>query len=376
MAVAACAAAVPTSAQAHPSAPSPPTRAISLKPISVSLSRFNPGGGSDTPEPAQLKPRNCERSHAGVSEMTAYAVPVPLDWLAPTELRIGLGCMRLSTDADRDPDVPATIAAARRRRDHGVRHRARLRPRRRRARPQRAAARRGAPSAAPRTRARIVTKGGMTREGGGVGARRPRQGDPRRLRGEPRRPRRTGHRHLPAARARPAHAVADLGARAGPAARRRPRRPGGAVQRQPPPARRGARARADQRRAGRAQRRSTTAPLRGGLVERCAELGITLIAHSPLGGPRRAAALDAGAALARGRGAPRRRRRPRWRWRGCSPSPPPSSPSPAPGAPRRRAAPRARRRSSLTEADRAALRRRPAPRPARPPARREATRTS
>ena len=32
-------------------------------------------------------------------------------------------------------------------------------------------------------------------------------------------------------------------------------------------------------------------PLRGGLVERCAELGITLIAHSPLGGPRRAPSL-------------------------------------------------------------------------------------
>jgi aryl-alcohol dehydrogenase-like predicted oxidoreductase len=32
-------------------------------------------------------------------------------------------------------------------------------------------------------------------------------------------------------------------------------------------------------------------PLRGGLVERCAELGITLIAHSPLGGPRRARSL-------------------------------------------------------------------------------------
>ena len=31
--------------------------------------------------------------------------------------------------------------------------------------------------------------------------------------------------------------------------------------------------------------------LRGGVVERCAELGIALIAHSPLGGPRRAARL-------------------------------------------------------------------------------------
>ena len=31
--------------------------------------------------------------------------------------------------------------------------------------------------------------------------------------------------------------------------------------------------------------------LRGGVVERCAELGLTLIAHSPLGGPRRAGTL-------------------------------------------------------------------------------------
>jgi len=32
--------------------------------------------------------------------------------------------------------------------------------------------------------------------------------------------------------------------------------------------------------------------LRGGVVERCTELGLTLIAHSPLGGPRRASSLD------------------------------------------------------------------------------------
>jgi aryl-alcohol dehydrogenase-like predicted oxidoreductase/predicted kinase len=32
-------------------------------------------------------------------------------------------------------------------------------------------------------------------------------------------------------------------------------------------------------------------PLRGGIVERCTELGITVIAHSPLGGPRRAGSL-------------------------------------------------------------------------------------
>src|SRR4029079_13757282 len=31
--------------------------------------------------------------------------------------------------------------------------------------------------------------------------------------------------------------------------------------------------------------------VRGGVVERCAELDLTLIAHSPLGGPRRAATL-------------------------------------------------------------------------------------
>ena len=38
--------------------------------------------------------------------------------------------------------------------------------------------------------------------------------------------------------------------------------------------------------------------LRGGVVERCAELGIAVIAHSPLGGPRRAGRLDKQQALA------------------------------------------------------------------------------
>jgi aryl-alcohol dehydrogenase-like predicted oxidoreductase len=38
---------------------------------------------------------------------------VPPDWLAPSELRIGLGAMRLSTDAERDPErAQATIQAA------------------------------------------------------------------------------------------------------------------------------------------------------------------------------------------------------------------------------------------------------------------------
>ena len=38
-------------------------------------------------------------------------------------------------------------------------------------------------------------------------------------------------------------------------------------------------------------------PLRGGLVERCSELGLTLIAHSPLGGVRRAGAVQRRPAL-------------------------------------------------------------------------------
>lgn len=38
--------------------------------------------------------------------------------------------------------------------------------------------------------------------------------------------------------------------------------------------------------------------LRGGVVDRCAETGISVIAHSPLGGPRRAGALDRQQALA------------------------------------------------------------------------------
>jgi aryl-alcohol dehydrogenase-like predicted oxidoreductase len=38
--------------------------------------------------------------------------------------------------------------------------------------------------------------------------------------------------------------------------------------------------------------------IRGGLVERCEELGIALLAHSPLGGPKRAGRVDAGETLA------------------------------------------------------------------------------
>ena len=51
------------------------------------------------------------------------------------------------------------------------------------------------------------------------------------------------------------------------------------------------------------------AALRGGLLERCAELGISLIAHSPLGGVRRAGSLDARRGARAGRRSPRRRAR-------------------------------------------------------------------
>ena len=67
--------------------------------------------------------------------------------------------------------------------------------------------------------------------------------------------------------------------------------------------------------------------VRGGIVERCDEAGIALIAHSPLGGLRRSGRLAV-------KGSPRRRSP------GCSSSPPPSSRFPAPAARRRPARPR------------------------------------
>ena len=45
-------------------------------------------------------------------------------------------------------------------------------------------------------------------------------------------------------------------------------------------------------------RRSTTRALRGGVLERCDELGLALLAHSPLGGPKRARRVDAAETLA------------------------------------------------------------------------------
>src|SRR5580700_4538883 len=48
----------------------------------------------------------------GATDVTASIQQRPA-WLDPSELRVGLGCMRLSTDADRDAALGlATIAAA------------------------------------------------------------------------------------------------------------------------------------------------------------------------------------------------------------------------------------------------------------------------
>ncbi len=279
-------------------------------------------------------------------------------WLAPSELRIGLGCMRLSTDADRDPDQAAqTIEAAvgagitvfdtARAYGHDageLGHNERLL----------AQALRRSGAAAPRAHGRgIVTKGGMTREGV---AWRP-DGRAKAIRADceaslsaldglaidtyllhapdPRTPWTTSVRAL-------ARLHADgLVARVGVANVNR-RQLDEALELAPISAVQVALSPFDD------------GPLRGGLVERCLERGIAVIAHAPLG---RAASRAALAGAPAGAGSRSRRatapRRPRSRWRGCCLSPPPWSRSPAPGAPTRRAAPPARRRSSVTAADRA-----------------------
>jgi aryl-alcohol dehydrogenase-like predicted oxidoreductase len=227
--------------------------------------------------------------------MTAYAVPV--DWLAPSELRIGLGCMRLSTDVDRDPEqARATIAAAlaagiavfdtARAYGHDAAelgHNERLL----------ADALRhcGAEGAA-----RIVTKGGMTRANGAWVP----DGRAKAIRVQCEASLAaldgltidTYLLHAPDLRtpwATSVRALARLHAeglvrRIGISNVNRPQldealalAPISAVQV--------------------ALSVFDDGPLRGGLVERCAELGIALIAHSPLGGPRRAPTLARRAAL-------------------------------------------------------------------------------
>ena len=221
--------------------------------------------------------------------MTAY--PVAVDWLTPSELRIGLGCMRLSTDPDRDAArADATIAAAvaagitvfDTARAYGLDagelgHNERLLA---------GALRRCGGERA----ARIVTKGGMTRAGGAwvpdgraKAIRADCEASLAALNGldidtyllhapDPRTPWSTSVRALARLHAE------GLVARVGVSNVNRPQleealalAPIGAVQV--------------------ALSVRDDGALRGGLVERCAELGIALIAHSPLGGPRRAPAL-------------------------------------------------------------------------------------
>ena len=261
-----------------------------------------------------------------------------------SELRVGLGCMRLSTDADRDEERAIdTIAAA-----AGAGITASTRARTVETRPSPAttsACSRALRACGATSRGRIVTKGGMARREA---------------------------RWVPDGRAKVVRADCEASLEAldglpidlyllhapDPRTPWRPRcapSPGSST------------------RAGRPRRRLEREPLqldealglapvaaveialgpfedralRGGVVDRCAETGIAVIAHSLLGGPRRARSLDrrpelvelaaahdataAEVALAwssvsgrtssrsRGRGGPRRRARPREPRRSSSP---------------------------------------------------------
>ncbi|HTU96283.1 MAG TPA: aldo/keto reductase [Solirubrobacteraceae bacterium] len=221
------------------------------------------------------------------------------DWLSASELRIGLGCMRLSTDADRDPArAGATIAAAvaagitvfDTARAYGrdateLGHNERLLAG--------ALRRSGAADIA-----RVVTKGGMTRQGGGWVP----DGRAKAIRGDceaslaaldglaidtyllhapdPRTPWATSVRAL--ARLHAEGLVRRVGL-----SNVNRHQLDAALELAPITAVEVALSIVDD------------GPLRGGLVQRCAELGITLIAHSPLGGVRRAATLGRREPLAR-----------------------------------------------------------------------------
>ena len=142
-----------------------------------------------------------------------------------------------------------------------------------------------------RASARVVTKGGMARPERRLGARRPGKGDPRRLRGEPRGARRacrsTSISSMRPIRARPGGRPAC----AHPARRRRASSGMSGV------------ANVNRSQLDEALVHAPIAAvqvglsafddsaLRGGVVERCVEAGVAVIAHSPLGGPRRKRAL-------------------------------------------------------------------------------------
>jgi len=212
-------------------------------------------------------------------------------WLTPSELRIGLGCMRLSTDESRDEErADATIAAAveagitvfdtARAYGHGefeLGHNEHLLA---------AALRR----CGAERRARVVTKGGMTRAGGAWvpdGRAKAIIGDCQASLGaldgvpidlyllhapDPRTPWRTSVRAL-------ARLVDDGSVRRVGLSNVNRRQLDEALELAPVAAVEVALSVYDDH------------ALRGGIVERCAERAIAVIAHSPLGGPRRASGL-------------------------------------------------------------------------------------
>jgi aryl-alcohol dehydrogenase-like predicted oxidoreductase len=225
--------------------------------------------------------------------MTACGVPASRNpgWLDASELRIGLGCMRMSTDESRDEELAGEAIAAAvgagvtvfdtaRAYGHGAAelgHNERLLAG--------ALRRHGAERSA-----RIVTKGGMTRAGGGWVP----DGRAKAIRSDceaslaaldglpidlylihapdPRTPWRTSVRSL--ARLVDDRVVARVGL-----SNVNRRQLDEALHLAPITAVEVALSLYDDR------------AVRGGIVERCAELGIAVIAHSPLGGPRRAGGL-------------------------------------------------------------------------------------
>jgi aryl-alcohol dehydrogenase-like predicted oxidoreductase/predicted kinase len=221
-----------------------------------------------------------------------------VNWLAPSELRVGLGCMRLSTDPDRDAEqARATIAAAA---DAGITvfdtARAYGRDETELGHNERmlASALRACGVAGT---ARILTKGGMTRQGGAWVP----DGRARSIRSDceaslaeldglgidtyllhapdPRTPWSTSVRAL--ARLQADGLVARVGI-------------SNVNRHQLDEALELAQISTVQV----ALSLVDDTAVRGGLVERCAELGIALIAHSPLGGIRRVGALARRSALA------------------------------------------------------------------------------
>ena len=197
--------------------------------------------------------------------------------------RVGLGCMRLSTDEDRDEEARSRRS---RPREAGITvfdtarayggNEAAARPQ-----PLRACGARG--DGADRDEGRDdAAGGGWVPDGRAKAIRADCEASLAALDGLP------IDLYL-APRARSAHAVADVGARARPARRRGPRAARRRRERQPPAARRGARARARSRPSRSRSARSTTARSAAASSSAAPSAGSRVIAHSPLGGPARGA---------------------------------------------------------------------------------------